>query len=42
LANEPINALPAAVGHDQMTHVTVQLLTFNCFTRALCNVFKSS
>jgi hypothetical protein len=40
--NDPINALPAAVGHDQMTHVTMQLLTFNCFTRALCNVFQSS
>ncbi len=40
--SDPINALPAAVGHDQMTHVTMQLLTFNCFTRALCNVFHSS
>ena len=40
--SDPINALPAAVGHDRMTHVTMQLLTFHCFTRALCSVFHSS
>ena len=37
--SDPINALPAAVSHDQMTHVTMQVLTFDCFTRGLCTVF---
>jgi hypothetical protein len=37
--NDPINALPAAVSHDQMTHVTMQVLAFKGWTRGLCTAF---
>lgn len=37
--NDPINALPAAVAHDQMTHVTMQVLANRGFTRGLCTAF---
>jgi hypothetical protein len=37
--NDPINALPAAVWHDQMTHVTMQLLVYDTFTRCLMTAF---
>ena len=37
--NDPINALPAAVAHDQMTHITMQVMAANGFTRGLCTAF---
>jgi hypothetical protein len=37
--NDSINALPAAVAHDQMTHVTMQVLANSGFTRGLCTAF---
>ncbi|HEX9278532.1 MAG TPA: hypothetical protein VGA51_19330 [Casimicrobiaceae bacterium] len=37
--SDPINALPAAVAHDQMTRITMQVLAFKGFTRGLCTAF---
>ena len=38
-SNDPINALPAAVSHDQMTHVTMHVLAFKGLVRGLCTAF---
>jgi len=37
--NDPINALPAAFSHDQVTHVTMQVLAAGGFTRGLMTAF---
>lgn len=37
--NDSYNALPAAVSHDQMTHITMQVATFDGWTRGLCTAF---
>ncbi len=37
--DDPFNALPAAVSHDQMTHVTMQVETFDAWTRGLCTTY---
>ena len=37
--NDPINALPAAFSHDQVTHVTMQVLAAGGFTRGLITAF---
>ena len=38
-SSDPINALPAAVAHDQMTHITMQVVANSGFTRGLCTAF---
>jgi hypothetical protein len=37
--NDPINALPAAFSHDQVTHVTMQVFAAGGFTRGLMTAF---
>ena len=37
--NDPINALPAAFSHDQVTRLTMQVLAAGGFTRGLMTAF---
>ena len=39
LENQTADALPAAVAHSNMTHVTMAVLTFNSWTRGMITVF---